>query len=345
MTKPTRTINRLHFSDLHHGRFEDLVMIMLHGMYDWKDWHHDGRVGGDDGVDIRAEEKIVDGSIRRWYIQCRNYQSASKSVLTKAVDDALEKSVDPPDVLLVAVGCDPSKQAREGYEIYATDKEIAEPLLWTAAKLEAMLYNDRPDLLAVFFGYSLKEAKKLKDSEETPQERAARRKRELRSEKERKAFIFSTDGYHAALKELDNLFDQIEKLSEMNRDLEFGLGFRVERDSGGKQINIHSQCYLLVIEMFLPFGNPGCGTELGINLIQKVSNFDFQLNKENEIIREQRYLFNRDAVGQLGWSQCTPRQNQESKITGEFLTTTELAEKEIDDLADRVTKFLKKRNH
>ena len=64
VAKPTQTTNRLHFSDLHHGRFEDLVMIILHRMHDWKDWHHDGRAGGDEGVDIRAEEKIDDGSIR-----------------------------------------------------------------------------------------------------------------------------------------------------------------------------------------------------------------------------------------------------------------------------------------
>jgi hypothetical protein len=344
VTKPTQTTNRLHFSDLHHSRFEILVMIMLHEMHNWKDLHHDGQAGGDDGVDIRVEEKIDDGSIRHWYIQCRNYQRASKSVLTKAVDDTLEKSDDPPDVLLVVIGCDVTLKARKGYEIYARDKGIADARLWTASNLETMLYNDRQDLLAVFFGYSLQEAKKLKDRKETLQERADRRKEELRNEKERKAFIFSTEGYHAALKELDYLFDQIKKLTKINRDPESGLGFNVVRDSGGKLIEVHSQCYLLVISMFLPSGNPGSGTNLHIYLIEKVSNLDLQPNKKEETIKKQLYLFNRNESGHFGWSQCILHQGIESENTGKFFTTTELAEKEIDDLADRVTKFIKKKN-
>ena len=341
MSNPSQTTNRLHFSDLHHGRFEDLVMILLQGMHKWTDWHHDGRAGGDEGVDIRAEEIIDDGSVCYWYIQCRNYQNASKSVLINAVDDAIEKSDTLPDKLLVAVGCDPSFKARKSYENYAKSKGIVTPLLWTGAKLEAMLYNNRPDLLAVFFGYSLKVAKKLQENEVTPQERAKRRKKELIDEKERKAFIFSTEGYQTALKEYKNLIDEIEKLVEINSDIEVGLSFKVERDSGGRQINVHSHSFLLIIEIFLPYGNPSLGTELGVTLIRKVSLFDIHPNTTKEIIKKQRYLFDRNIYGDIGWSECSPRQDRESKITGEFYNTKELAEKEIDDLADRVIKFIK----
>lgn len=53
------------------------------------------------------------------------------------------------------LGCDVSLATRRAYEEYATTKGIGVAMLWTAAKLEAMLYAEHPDLLFSFFGISL----------------------------------------------------------------------------------------------------------------------------------------------------------------------------------------------
>ncbi len=63
MSKPTHTINPLHFEDLDPRRFEDLALALVYRLRTWEDIHHDGRTGTDDGVDIRAIEKAVDGSL------------------------------------------------------------------------------------------------------------------------------------------------------------------------------------------------------------------------------------------------------------------------------------------
>jgi Restriction endonuclease len=155
MTKPTRTTNRLHFTDLSHTRFEDLAMQLVYRLHRWEQIHHDGRAGSDDGVDIRAVERLDDESLRQWFVQCRRYKKASAATFKKAVDDALEKAKQPPDVLLTVVACDVSMKARADYESYATEKGVETPQLWAASTLETRLYSDHRDLLFAFFGISL----------------------------------------------------------------------------------------------------------------------------------------------------------------------------------------------
>jgi hypothetical protein len=160
MTKPTKTINRIHFTDLEDRRFEDLSMQIVYRFKDWVFLHPDGRSGNDDGVDIRGLEKLDDGNTKNWFIQCKRYKKTSASELKKAVDEAISKNNEPPVVFLVVVGCDVSLKARQTFEKYSKGKGIIEPILWQAATLETKLYSDHPDLLFAFFGISLNKNQK-----------------------------------------------------------------------------------------------------------------------------------------------------------------------------------------
>ena len=58
MARVTRTVNPLHFEDLEPHRFEDLIRQLAHGFRSWRYLEATGRLGQDDGVDIRAVEAI-----------------------------------------------------------------------------------------------------------------------------------------------------------------------------------------------------------------------------------------------------------------------------------------------
>ena len=162
--KPSKTTNRLHFTDMDPTRFEDLCLALIYPLHPWSDIRHYGRLGGDGGVDILARERMDDADDREWFIQCRRYSKATKSTVIKAVDDALAKvkAVDDaqakpthaPDVLLVVLACDVSRTAHEAYTSYASSMGVSSPLLWTASLLEARLHAERRDLLFTYFGIS-----------------------------------------------------------------------------------------------------------------------------------------------------------------------------------------------
>lgn len=164
MPKPTRTTNPLHFEDLDPRRFEDLALALVYRLRTWEDIHHDGRTGSDDGVDIRAIERAVDGSLRHWFVQCKRYQSFASAQSKTAVDDALAKTSEPPDVLLLVLGCDVSLTTRTDYEAYATEKGLETAMLWTSSKLETMLYAEHTDLLFSFFGVSLARTERTREN-------------------------------------------------------------------------------------------------------------------------------------------------------------------------------------
>jgi hypothetical protein len=151
---PSRTTNRIHFSDLSAQRFEDLCLALVHPLHPWIDIRHYGRVGADRGVDIEARERMDDGVERVWFVQCRRYSKASKATLIRAVDDAVKRGTLLPGVYLLVVACDVSRSAHEAYAQYAVKKGVATPLLWTASILEATLRNRRRDLLFTYFGIS-----------------------------------------------------------------------------------------------------------------------------------------------------------------------------------------------
>ncbi len=173
--KPSRTVNRLHFTDLDPMRFEDLCLAIVFPLHPWIDIRHYGRLGGDGGVDIFARERMEDGSTRTWFVQCRRYAKATKATLRESVDDCLSKTITPPDVLLLVLACDARRDAQEEYMKYASSKGVGTPILWTASLLEARLYAERRDLLFSYFGVS--EALQARRNESTILRNIALKKR------------------------------------------------------------------------------------------------------------------------------------------------------------------------
>jgi hypothetical protein len=164
MITPTRTFNPLHFEDLDPRRFEDLALQLVYKAREWEDIHHDGRSGSDDGVDIRAVERTMDGALRYWFVQCKRYRTFGAADAKAAVSASLAKASEPPDVLLLVLGCDVTIGTRTAYEESAAQSGISTAMLWTASKLEAMLAQDHPDLLFGFFGISFARRERSRDT-------------------------------------------------------------------------------------------------------------------------------------------------------------------------------------
>jgi hypothetical protein len=61
MVKPkvSRTINPLHFEDLEPHRFEDLIRQLAYGFRNWLRLEATGRLGADEGMDVRGLEMVV----------------------------------------------------------------------------------------------------------------------------------------------------------------------------------------------------------------------------------------------------------------------------------------------
>lgn len=161
----SRTTNKIHFDDLSDRRFEDLCLQVIYRHKLWEEIHHDGRLGADRGSDIRAIERIENGAIRYWCIQCKRVQKLSASGLKTIVDEVVRGESRSPEVILAIVACDVTIAARESFEKHARKKGIEKVLVWSASLLEAKLYSDYRDLLFAFFGVSLAKAERQTEIE------------------------------------------------------------------------------------------------------------------------------------------------------------------------------------
>ncbi|MDG2571003.1 hypothetical protein P7L87_25960, partial [Vibrio parahaemolyticus] len=65
----------------------------------------------------------------------------------------------------LVVGCDVSHATRTAFESEASAVGVGTPMLWTASKLEAMLYADHPDLLFGYFGVSLARRERTREGD------------------------------------------------------------------------------------------------------------------------------------------------------------------------------------
>lgn len=157
--KPTKTTNRIHFSDLDPLRFEDLCLNMVHRMRKWKNINHFGRKGQDGGVDIDAVEE----NDRLWYVQCKRYIKITQSELKDIIDKVLnDKKL--PDKFLLIISCDLSRDNIYFLQNYTKDNGIGEIEIWTASILEAKLYKDFTDLLYIYFDINLEKDSKKNES-------------------------------------------------------------------------------------------------------------------------------------------------------------------------------------
>ncbi|WP_375444409.1 restriction endonuclease [uncultured Fibrella sp.] len=151
--QPTRTINKLHFTDLDPLRFEDLCLNLVARLYEWKKLNHFGRKGADGGVDIHAVQQVGQES-RVWFIQCKRYTAIIKTDITHIIDEVSKNEV-LPYKLLIIIACDLTRANYEYCQTYAKSKGIQETEVWAAGPLEARLYKDHQDLLFVYFGVKL----------------------------------------------------------------------------------------------------------------------------------------------------------------------------------------------
>jgi hypothetical protein len=162
MIKVTKTLGQLHFSDLSYERFEDLCLAMVYRLNRWMDIDHFGRKGKERGVDIHAIEEMENGKKLIWHVQCKRYNKIAKPHLKEIIDKIVTQNETKPNVLLLIVACDISRNNIEYFKRYAISKGIEKPLIWTAAIIETKLYAEYHDLLFMYFDITLAAEKREK---------------------------------------------------------------------------------------------------------------------------------------------------------------------------------------
>jgi len=150
-SKIQRTYGPIHFEDLEHRRFEDLVFNVLYRSKKWYKLNHLGRTGDDNGIDVEGLEIVSEKQVHKTIIQCKRYQSISPSEIEKVVKEICSKNPEHKTVYLV-VACNVSKKSHDKLEKLKSELNIVEIFVWTKSHLEAILYNQFPDLLHIYFG-------------------------------------------------------------------------------------------------------------------------------------------------------------------------------------------------
>jgi Restriction endonuclease len=171
----SRTLNPLHFEDLEPHRFEDLIRQLAYGFREWSRIEATGRLGQDEGVDIRALETVTatteasesdedEGEEprrivleeREWRIQCKRYKQMGPKFVRGVVTEAVPDPSRAPYGLIVAAACDVSAQAITAFHEERLSRGVREGHLWTKAHLEDLLFLPENDhLLFAYFGISL----------------------------------------------------------------------------------------------------------------------------------------------------------------------------------------------
>lgn len=166
---PTQTTGPLHFEDLEPHRFEDLVRRLIYDFRDWEQLEATGRLGSDDGFDVRGFERgefgtgepQVEGeeveapADRVWLIQCKREQKITPKKLADYLDALPLSEIGPLTGIIFAAACDFSKLSRDTFRAKARSMGVEEAHLWGKGELEDMLYQPKyDDVLFTFFGIS-----------------------------------------------------------------------------------------------------------------------------------------------------------------------------------------------
>jgi hypothetical protein len=181
VAKTQRTINPLHFEDLEPHRFEDLIRQLAYRYRSWRYLDATGRLGRDQGVDIRGVEMVstsrnfVDVAVdddgdevaeqelgihtvdeREWRIQCKRYKEIGPKLMREVVAEAVTNPDEAPYGLIIAAACDVSAETMAVCREEALARGVIEVHLWTKAHLEDLLFLPENDhLLFAYFGISL----------------------------------------------------------------------------------------------------------------------------------------------------------------------------------------------
>ena len=187
MPRTTRTLNPLHFEDLEPHRFEDLIRQLIYDYRQWKSIEAIGRTGSDEGIDIRAIERLQSSDIvyedeavegeaqenetseineiqsvdRLWIIQCKRERRIGPTRISSIVSTNLSGLTDKPYGYMIVAACDFSKKARDAFREEAVNQGVEEFIIWGKAEVEDQLYLPKNDhLLFAYFGISLQVRRK-----------------------------------------------------------------------------------------------------------------------------------------------------------------------------------------
>jgi hypothetical protein len=120
----------IHFEDLEPHRFEDLVRQLIYDYKDWQAIEATGRSGNDDGLDIRAYEKVFQEIVEReedeegqvqahpmegnlWMIQVKREKEIGPSRVEKIIDEV--PADNPPYGYILAASANFSKTSYDTF--------------------------------------------------------------------------------------------------------------------------------------------------------------------------------------------------------------------------------------
>lgn len=156
----SRTTNQLHFEDLDPIRFEELILAMVYRMRRWEKLDHFGKKGSDDGIDIRAVERLENDKCNTYHFQCKRYNKITIAQLKGIIDDYIVKNNFIPQFYILVISCPVTKKQIECFEEYCKQKGFATAAIWTNSIIEAKLYSEYHDLLFAYFGVNLTSERK-----------------------------------------------------------------------------------------------------------------------------------------------------------------------------------------
>src|ERR1700685_556904 len=142
-----RTLNPLHFEDLEPHRFEDLVRQLAHGFRSWRSIEATGRLGADEGGDIRAvapfgrdldpagnedDEAVAmpEATDRIWLFQCKRQRMLGPKKVRQVIDEAIPDGAEVPYGFILAAACDFSLKARNIFHQHARARGVQESHMW-----------------------------------------------------------------------------------------------------------------------------------------------------------------------------------------------------------------------
>lgn len=170
---------------------------------------------------------------------------------------------------------------------------------------------------------------------ESVEERAARLKRELATERERQQFLNSSQGVKAALSETEILIQEIGRISQTIADPAAQLTFRFEFND--RMCALYSHGYTLTVAFHLQWANTLEQSSLRIALWKgAVGSGRWISINEPELKTEQFFEFDRAPTGTLGW-----RRKAKDK---RFFPTLDLAGYCVNFLLDQIGDILLKSN-
>lgn len=140
MSRPSRTVQPVHFEDFDGHQFERLVFAYLLRTDNWLSLEWYGQVGGDSGRDIWGiRERDSHPLGQKTCIQCTNRRSLLYSKVQDDLDKIFNGPNGKPDCFVVVSGGKVSAQLRDKIKNLCTQKQVYCSEVWSANEFEERL--------------------------------------------------------------------------------------------------------------------------------------------------------------------------------------------------------------